>query len=207
MYKMLGNKGFNMFSLGQFPLPFNSSALEPYMSEETVKIHHDKHLGAYIKNLNDLILKTKYEGLPLWEIIKQSAKDKNATKIFNNSAQVFNHNFFFQCLAREGNSKIPPEITNYFGSLDKFRLNFISVASSVFGSGWAWLIKIGKNKFDIIATSNADTPIAHGQKPILALDLWEHAYYLDWQNRRTDFIKTFLYHLVNWKFVAENLSY
>lgn len=195
-----------MFSLDQFPLPFDAKSVEPYMSRQTLYFHHDKHLGAYIKNLNDLIINTKYEKLPLYEIVKQSAADKNATGIFNNSAQVFNHNFFFHCLANKNAAKIPNKIVKLFGGSDKFKSEFVLMANSVFGSGWVWLVKKSDNKFEIIKTQNADTPLAHDMQPILTLDLWEHAYYLDYQNKRAEFIKNFLNYLVNWDFVAENIK-
>ena len=194
-----------MFSLEQFPLPFKTKDLEPYISERTMKIHHGKHLATYIKNLNDLSENTIYANLPLHEIIIKSFKDTNAKKLYNNAAQVFNHNFFFHCLSNKKNS-IPEEIIKYFGNKQKFYEDFKSIASSVFGSGWVWLV-VDKNKvLKIINTSNADTPIAYGLKPILAIDLWEHAFYLDYQNRRADFIEDFLQNLINWQFVKENLS-
>lgn len=194
-----------MFSLSQFPLQFEETSLTPYMSAETLQCHHGKHLATYIKNLNDLMQGTVYETLPLDEIIVKSASDENAKKIFNNAAQVFNHNFFFRCLAKDDGKEIPEEIITVFGSKDKFFSEFKSAAAGVFGSGWAWLVK-DSDSIKIMTTANADTPIAHGIKPLLALDVWEHAYYLDYQNRRVDFIDAFLQHMVNWEFVKENLQ-
>lgn len=194
-----------MFSLNQFPLPFSSKDLEPYMSEQTLNFHHGKHLATYIKNLNDLSENTKYADLPLNEIIAKSANDESAKKIFNNAAQVFNHNFFFNCLSKE-KASMPEEIINSFGSADNFFEQFKSVAVSVFGSGWAWLVHDENNELKIISTANADTPIAHNLKPILTIDVWEHAYYLDYQNRRPDFIEAVLKNLINWNFVKENLE-
>ncbi len=194
-----------MFSLNQFPLAFSAKDLEPYMSEQTINFHHGKHLATYIKNLNDLFQDTKYADLPLNEIITKSAKDESAKKIFNNAAQVFNHNFFFKCLSKE-KSPIPEEIINSFGSADSFFEQFKSVATSVFGSGWAWLVRDANNELKIISTANADTPIAHDLKPIMTIDVWEHAYYLDYQNRRPDFIDAILKNLINWNFVKENLE-
>lgn len=196
-----------MFNLSQFPLPFARDALEPYMSQTTVDFHHGKHLATYINNLNDLITGTPYEKLPLREIIMKSAADRGATKIFNNAAQVFNHDFFFHCLQRtNGENKIPDEIARAFGGADAFKSQFKSVATGVFGSGWAWLVRATDGALSIMPTANADTPIAHSARPILALDVWEHAYYLDYQNRRADFIDEFLNNMVNWDFVTENLS-
>lgn len=194
-----------MFSLNEFPLPFNSVALEPYISQETIDFHHGKHLATYIKNLNDLYHGTQYENLPLNDIIIQTAKDDTAKKIFNNAAQVYNHNFFFHCLSNE-KFPVPSEITEAFESAENFYSQFKSVATSIFGSGWAWLVQEKDGTLKIISTANADTPIAHNLKPILTIDVWEHSYYLDYQNRRADYIDTVLKNLINWEFVKENLQ-
>lgn len=194
-----------MFSLNEFPLPFNSVALEPYISQETIDFHHGKHLATYIKNLNDLYHGTQYENLPLNDIIIQTAKDDTAKKIFNNAAQVYNHNFFFHCLSNE-KFPIPSEITEVFESAENFYSQFKSVATSIFGSGWAWLVQEKDGTLKIISTANADTPIAHNLKPILTIDVWEHSYYLDYQNRRADYIDIVLKNLINWEFVKENLQ-
>ena len=197
--------GGRMFTLSQFPLPFAPETLAPYMSAETVHFHHDKHVATYINNLNELIAGTEYENLPLHEIIIRTAQNPAATKIFNNAAQVYNHDFFFHCLRRDGDIQIPYEITKFYGGPEKFRAEFKSAATSVFGSGWTWLVREGDN-FKIMNTANADTPIAHGLQPVLTLDVWEHAYYLDYQNRRADFCDAFLDHLINWEFVLENMK-
>lgn len=194
-----------MFSLTEFPLQFAETALVPYMSTQTLQCHHGKHLATYIKNLNDFITGTEYEAMPLFEIIKKSANDPNAKKIFNNSAQVFNHDFFFKCLKENGGGSVPDKIASAFGGADKFMSEFKSAAAGVFGSGWAWLVQ-DNGQIKIMTTANADTPIAHGITPLLAIDVWEHAYYLDYQNRRADFIDAFLNHLVNWDFVMSNLA-
>ncbi len=192
-----------MYSLTQFPLPYDREALAPYMSGTTLDFHHGRHLATYISTLNDLIADTEYAGMPLNEIIVQAA-NRGAQKIFNNAAQVFNHNFFFHCL-RRGEGHIPDEIASAFGGADNFRTEFKKAASGVFGSGWTWLVRDG-DEIKIITTANADTPIAHGIRPLLTLDVWEHAYYLDYQNRRADFIDAFLDHLINWDFVLENMA-
>ena len=194
-----------MFSLNQFPLQFAENELVPYMSEQTLKCHHGRHLATYIKNLNDLITATKYADMPLIEIIKKSANDDSAKKIFNNAAQVFNHDFFFRCLAPRGGGAPIAEIANAFDGADNFKSEFKSAAIGLFGSGWTWVI-YDKGTFKITTTANADTPIAHGMTPILALDVWEHAYYLDYQNRRVDFIDAFLNNMVNWDFVKKNIQ-
>ncbi|MCL2338415.1 MAG: superoxide dismutase, partial [Proteobacteria bacterium] len=169
---------------------------------DTVDYHYGKHLDTYIKNLNGLIAGTKYEKLPLEKIVTESATDADAKKIFNNAAQTFNHHFFFFGLKRDGATAMPKQIADAFGGADKFNAAFKEAALGVFGSGWVWLTADMK----IITTPNADTPIAHGQKPILTLDVWEHAYYLDHQNRRGDFIDAFLNHLIDWEWVAGNLD-
>lgn len=194
-----------MFSINDYPLPFREIDLVPYISAETVRFHHDKHLATYIANLNKLIAGTKFADMDLREIIIAAATDSNATSIFNNAAQVYNHEFFFNCLGR-GNNTVPDLISDAFGGVAEFKEKFKSVANSVFGSGWVWLVYNDENKFEIIATKNADTPIAHGLRPVLTLDLWEHAYYLDYQNRRADFVDVFLENLIDWKFVIDNLN-
>lgn len=195
-----------MFSLEQFPLPFGVDALAPYMSANTVKYHYGRHLAGYIKKTNDLIVGTEYESQPLAQIIMQSATDATPTaqKIFNNSAQIFNHAFFFRCLRRDGIAPVPRAIIDAFGTVDQFRNDFADAARAVFGSGWTWLVRDG-NKLRLVNTENADTPMTHGMQPILTLDVWEHAYYLDYQNRRDEFIDAFLTHLIDWDWVAQNL--
>ena len=197
-----------MFTLSQFPLPYTYDALTPYMSQETLALHHGKHVATYIKNLNDLIQDTPYESISLYEIINTSASDSqnpNAQKIFNNAAQVFNHDFFFNGMCNDCGGKIPAEIINTFGSDEEFRNQFKSAATSLFGSGYTWLVR-DEDGLKIINMSNADTPIAHNMIPVLNLDVWEHAYYVDYQNRRGDFVDAYLAHLVDWNQVAENLK-
>ena len=197
-----------MFTLSQFPLPYTYDALAPYMSSETLELHHGKHVATYIKNLNDLIENTPYESVSLYEIINTSANDtenKNAQKIFNNAAQVFNHDFFFGGMCIDCDGQIPSEIISTFGSEQEFKKQFKDAATSLFGSGYTWLVRDG-DEIKIINMANADTPIAHNMKPLLNLDVWEHAYYVDYQNRRADFVDAYLDHLVDWNIVAENLK-
>lgn len=194
-----------MFNLNEYPLPFRETDLVPYMSVETIRCHYGRHLATYIANLNKLIANTKYANMDLHEIILESSKDSTATKIFNNAAQVFNHEFFFNCLGR-GNNLIPDLISDAFGGATEFKEKFKAIANDVFGSGWVWVVQTKDKKFEIISTKNADTPIIHELKPVLVLDLWEHAYYLDYQNRRADFIDNFLEFLIDWKFVINNLN-
>lgn len=195
-----------MFTLTEFPLPYATDALAPYISQETIETHHGKHVAGYIDNLNKLIANTPYESVSLGDIIQESAGKMDEQKIFNNAAQIYNHDFFFHGMCPRCTTQIPNEIIEQFGSAENFKKQFKDAATSVFGSGYTWLVRDGDNTLRIINTANADTPIVHDMKPILNLDVWEHAYYLDYKNRRADFIDSFLDNLVNWDFVAENLK-
>lgn len=194
-----------MFTLAEFPLPYATDALAPYISQETIETHHGKHVAGYIDNLNKLIANTPYESVSLMDIIQESAGKSDEQKIFNNAAQIYNHDFFFHGMCPQCATQIPNEIIEQFGSAENFKKQFKDAATSVFGSGYTWLVRDG-DALRIINTANADTPIAHNMKPILNLDVWEHAYYLDYKNKRADFIDSFLDNLVNWNFVAENLK-
>ncbi len=193
-----------MFALSQFPLPYATDALAPYISQETLETHHGKHVATYIDNLNKLIENTPYESVSLDEIIVQSAGKPSEKKIFDNAAQIYNHNFFFQGMCPKCTAQIPKEIIDSFGSAQNFKDQFKSAATSLFGSGYTWLVRDG-DRLKIINTANADTPMVYNMKPLLNLDVWEHAYYLDYKNKRADFIDNFLDNLVNWDFVEENL--
>ena len=194
-----------MFTLAEFPLPYATDALVPYISQETIETHHGKHVAGYIDNLNKLIANTPYESVSLMDIIEESAGKSDEQKIFNNAAQIYNHDFFFHGMCPQCATQIPNEIIEQFGSAENFKKQFKDAATSVFGSGYTWLVRDG-DALRIINTANADTPIAHNMKPILNLDVWEHAYYLDYKNKRADFIDSFLDNLVDWDFVAENLK-
>ncbi len=191
------------------PLPYAKDALEPHMSAQTFSFHHEKHHQAYVTNLNNLIKDTPLAGKTLEEIIMDSAKDPSKAGIFNNSAQVWNHTFFWNSMKPNGGGaptgKIAEKINADFGSFDVFKEAFKQAAATQFGSGWAWLV-LNNGKLEIMKTGNADLPMAHGKKAILTLDVWEHAYYLDYQNRRPDFTAAFLDHLVNWEFAEKNLG-
>ncbi len=193
-----------MFDIKNFPLPFEKNDLSPYVSHETMNFHHDKHLNAYIDNLNKLIKDTEFENDTLKTIIIKSSRSKDTQSIFNNAAQVFNHKFFFNSLKVDCKTPFPKKLFNNFNSLEDFKTQFKIIANSVFGSGWVWLV-LEAGEYKIVKTSNADTPIAHNQTPLLCIDLWEHAYYLDYQNRRAEFIDIFVEHLINWDFVESNL--
>jgi Fe-Mn family superoxide dismutase len=191
------------------PLPYDYKALEPHISANTMHLHHDKHHRTYVTTLNDLIKGTSDEKKPLEEIIKESAGKADKVKVFNNAAQSWNHDFFWHCMKPQGggkpNSEVSGTLDNAFGSIDGFKDEFKKAAIEQFGSGWAWLV-LDKGQLKIIKTANADLPLAHGQTALLTCDVWEHAYYLDYQNRRPDFVQAFLDHLVDWDFVARNLS-
>ena len=191
----------------EFPaLPYASDALEPYISTTTMEFHYGKHHKAYVDNLNKLIAGTPFADLSLEEIIKEPAGNEKFQAIFNNAAQAWNHNFFWHCMSADG-GKAPKgvllkKIEDAFGSYDQFCEDFTNAAVSQFGSGWAWLVEDKDGKLSILKTANADTPLAHGLKALLTVDVWEHAYYLDYQNRRADFVKTFLTHLAQVRPVA-----
>lgn len=194
-----------MFTITEFPLPYPTDALVPYISAETLQTHHGKHVATYIDNLNKLIQNTPYQEVSLTEIIEQSANNPQDKKIFNNAAQIYNHNFFFAGMCPNCKTQIPSEIINAFGSEQKFRDAFKTAATSLFGSGYTWLVRDG-DELRIINLQDADTPIIHDMKPILTLDVWEHSYYLDYKNKRADFVDAFLNNLVDWNFVSENLK-
>ena len=192
------------------PLPYAPTALEPHMSARTFEFHHGKHHNAYVVNLNNLVKDTPLAGKSLEDVIRAAAADLPAKQgVFNNAAQVWNHTFFWNCMKPGGGGKptgkLLARIEADFGSYEKFVEAFKNAAVTQFGSGWAWLVEDG-GKLAIMKTANADLPMAHGKKALLTVDVWEHAYYLDYQNRRPDFVQAFLDHLVNWDFVASNLG-
>ena len=191
------------------PLPYAYDALEPFMSSQTLHLHHDKHHQTYVTNLNNLTKDSPLANASLEDVIKQSYGDASKQGLFNNAGQVWNHTFYWQSMKKNGGGAIPGELEKRliadFGSLDKFKEEFANAAITQFGSGWAWLY-IDNGKLKVTKTSNADTPLAQGHYPLLTADVWEHAYYVDYQNRRADFVKAFMESLVNWEFVAERLS-
>ncbi|MCC7271852.1 MAG: superoxide dismutase [Alphaproteobacteria bacterium] len=191
------------------PLPYAPTALEPHMSANTFSFHHAKHHQAYVTNLNNLIKDTPLAGKSLEEIILATASDAAKAGVFNNAAQVWNHTFFWNSMKPGGggapSGELAKKIDATFGSLAKFKDEFKAAAVGQFGSGWAWLV-LDKGELKIVKTGNAGTPMTSGQKALLTVDVWEHAYYLDYQNRRPDFVQTFLDHLANWDFAAKNLG-
>jgi Fe-Mn family superoxide dismutase len=192
-------------------LPYAEDALAPVISAKTISFHYGKHHATYVKTLNELIAGTTYEGLSLDEIVVRAAKDKDAAakKIFNNAAQAWNHDFYWHSMTAKAGApagKIKDALEKSFGDLAAFKKAFSQAAVGQFGSGWAWLVKDKGGALKIETTSNADTPIAHGGTPLLVADVWEHAYYLDYQNRRPDHVAAWLDKLVNWSFAEKNLN-
>ena len=190
-------------------LPFASDALEPHISANTLSFHHGKHHAAYVTNLNNMIAGTDLESKSLEEIIMAVAGDADKAGVFNNAAQVWNHTFYWNSMKKGGGGAptgaIADKINEDFGSYDEFVKEFTAAGMTQFGSGWAWLV-LENGKLKVTKTPNADLPMAHGQKAILTADVWEHAYYLDFQNRRPDYLASFLENLVNWDFANENLG-
>ncbi len=190
-------------------LPYDLDALEPHISRSTLEFHHGKHHAAYVTNLNNLVAGTDLEGKSLEETITAVAGDAAKAGIFNNAAQVWNHSFYWQGIKPAGggapSGELAAKIDADFGSFDAFKEQFKAAGATQFGSGWAWLVLDG-GSLKVTKTANADLPLAHGQKALLTMDVWEHAYYLDYQNRRPDYMTTFLDKLVNWDFVAANLA-
>lgn len=186
-------------------LPYSTDALSPHMSPETFQFHYGKHHKAYVDNLNKMVPGTEFENLQLEEIIK-----KSSGPIFNNAAQIWNHSFFWNCLSPSGGGQpqgdLAAAINRDFGSFDAFKAKLTETAIKTFGSGWAWLVKNKTSgKLECVSTSNAGTPLTDGHTPILTIDVWEHAYYIDCRNDRAKFVETF-FKIINWKFASQNFS-
>lgn len=190
-------------------LPYAENALEPYISAKTLRFHYGKHHKGYIDNLNKLIENTEFADLPLEKIITSTAGKPENTAIFNNAAQSWNHALYWQSLKPNGggepSASFKQRIDASFGSVDACRKELTTAALTQFGSGWAWLVQDGE-KLKVIKTANADTPLVKGMKPLLVIDVWEHAYYLDYQNKRSDYVTALLDKLVNWSFAEKNLG-
>lgn len=189
------------------PLPYEKNALEPYISEKTLNFHYEKHHQGYVNNLNALIEGTPLVTLSLEEVIKSSHGSSEKQAIFNNAAQVWNHAFYWHSLTPH--PKAPSQfflekIIQAFGSFENFKNDFKQAAVSQFGSGWVWLVANKEGNLGILKTGNAETPLTSDQIPLLTCDVWEHAYYLDYQNRRPDYVDTCMAHLLNWEFAQEN---
>ncbi|MDT8363140.1 MAG: superoxide dismutase [Nitrosomonas sp.] len=190
------------------PLPYGDNALEPFISAHTLSFHYGKHHKAYVDNLNKLIVGTGFAGQSLEQIIAATAGKADKAGIFNNAAQIWNHMFYWHSLSPNGGGEPPAalkqKIEAAFGSVDNCKQELTNTAVSQFGSGWAWLAQDG-DKLVITKTANADSPLTGSLRPLLTVDVWEHAYYLDYQNRRPDYVKAVLDKLINWEFAAANL--
>jgi superoxide dismutase, Fe-Mn family len=190
------------------PLLYKETALSPVISAETMRFHYGKHDKGYVERLNKLIAGTDFVDSSLEEIIRQTAGKADRSRIFNNAAQVWNHAFYWRCLKPSGGGEpstvLKMLIDGSFGSLDACKKELKSAAANLFGSGWVWLVVDG-SALKVVKTINAGTPISGGKKPLLAIDVWEHAYYLDYQNRRADYVGAILSKLINWQFVESNL--
>ncbi len=201
-------KGQAAFELPK--LPYDENALQPVITARTLSFHHGKHHAGYVKTLNELVKGTGYEGAALEGVIRRAAKDAKAGKIFNNAAQAWNHAFYWQCMAPHGGGepagKLKAALERDFGGAKACREAMAQAALGQFGSGWAWLAADAKGALKVMATANADTPLVHGATPLLTIDVWEHAYYLDYQNRRADYVAAWLDKLVNWRFAEERLA-
>ena len=189
-------------------LPFAKDALAPYMSAETLDYHHGKHHKAYVDKTNGLIEGTELAGASLVEVIK-AAKEKGDEGLFNNSAQIWNHSFFWQCLAPEGSTrpsgKLRDLINEGFGGEQALLDKLATESVNHFASGWGWLV-LSNGKLEVTSLHDADTPAVHGLTPLLTIDVWEHAYYIDYRNERPKFVKSVLENIINWDFVAQNLD-
>lgn len=191
------------------PLPWEEGALAPAISARTIALHHGKHHAAYVKKLNELVAGTRFAEMPLEHVVAASVGGAESQQIFNNAAQAWNHAFFWNCLRPRGGGEPPRSIAKRldddFGGYPAFREQFAKAAVECFGSGWAWLVERG-GKLEILATSNAATPITMGATPVLAIDVWEHAYYVDYENRRQEYVEAVIGMLLNWEFAEEQLS-
>ena len=191
------------------PLPYEADALKPVISAETISFHYGRHHRAYVANLNRLIAGTQYADMPLEKIIVETSGKNEKAGIFNNAAQAWNHKFYWQSLKPKGGGEPPAtlrqKIEASFGTIEACKNELAKAAAAQFGSGWAWLV-LDSDKLKTVKTGNADNPMTDGMKPLLTIDVWEHAYYLDYQNRRADYVKGVIDKLLNWDFAAENLG-
>ena len=190
-------------------LDYDKNALAPIMSEETLDLHHGKHHQTYITNLNNFIKDTDMAGMSLEEIVHNSSKDKSKAGIFNNASQHWNHDLFWKCMKPNGGGSMPKKledrIKSDLGSVEEFKKQFIQAGITQFGSGWCWL-SISNGKLVVSKTPNAENPLIHNMKPILGCDVWEHSYYVDYRNRRPEYLENFFEKLVNWEFVESQLD-
>ena len=190
-------------------LPYEYNALEPCISKQTLEFHHDKHHAGYVKKYNDAVSGTELDGMKIEDVIKKIAGNPDQAGLFNNAAQSWNHSFYWESMKPDGggnpSGELAEQIITDFGSFDAFCEAFTNAGATQFGSGWAWLSWDG-NKLVVTKSGNANTPLTEGLAPLITMDVWEHAYYLDYQNRRPDYIGNFLAKLVNWDFAAKNFA-
>jgi len=191
-------------------LPYAHDALAPFMSAQTLQLHHGKHHNTYVTKLNDLVKDTPFAGQSLDEIVRGSYGKPEYQGIFNNAGQHWNHNLFWPAMKPNGGGAIPgsleSRLVSDFGSVDAFKEKFVNEGIAQFGSGWVWLAVGSDGKLVVMKTPNGENPLAHGKNALVGADVWEHAYYLDYQNRRPDYLKAFLENLISWEFVAERLE-
>lgn len=191
------------------PLPYGFQELEPHISEDTLKFHYGKHYTSYVETLNSLTKNTLYDKLLLEEIIFETAQNPSDKKIFNNAAQIWNHTFYWNCMSPQATPEPSPDFKNLleknFGQLDHFHKEFTQACQDLFGSGWVWIVKDSEEKISIMPMENAENPIVLGKTPLLVCDVWEHAYYLDHQNKRNDYLNCFT-KIINWDFVESNFQ-
>jgi len=191
------------------PLPYAENALEPVISAKTLRLHYGKHNKGYIDTLNELVAGTPFADMSLKQVVLSTAGKPEYAPIFNNAAQAWNHAFYWRSLSSEGGGAPPPllktRIDSSFGDLEALKEELGTAATTLFGSGWAWLVLDGA-KLRVVKTGNAENPLTEHRTPLLAIDVWEHAYYLDFENKRADYVKSVIEKLINWKFAAENLS-
>jgi len=191
------------------PLPYAENALEPVISAKTLSFHYGKHHKTYVETANKLLAGTELADLPLDQIVSATAGKSDRVAIFNNAAQAWNHDFYWKSLKPKGGGEPPAELKkkmeDAFGSVDACKKELVNSAVTQFGSGWAWLVMEG-DKLKVVKTGNAETPITRGLTPLLTIDVWEHAYYLDYQNKRVDYVNALIDKLANWEFAARNLA-
>ncbi|HRE14249.1 MAG TPA: superoxide dismutase [Usitatibacteraceae bacterium] len=197
-----------MFTL--MALPYAADALAPIVSAHTISFHHGKHHKTYVDNLNNLVKGTEFEGQSLEAIVTATAGKADKAPLFNNAAQIWNHDFYWNSLKPNGGGlptgKVADGINASFGSFDEFKKQMSATTVGQFGSGWGWLVADAAGKLKVVKTGNAEVPMTQGLKPLLTIDVWEHAYYLDHQNRRADYVAAVIDKLLNWDFAAKNLG-
>ena len=196
--------------LAHRPLPYAEAALAPVIGAQTVGIHWGRHHKFYVDNLNKLVMGTPFEGQALEKIVMGTAGKADQQALFNNAGQIWNHDFYWQSLKAGGGGKPPAKlakkIDEAFGSFDEFRKQFAAMTVSQFGSGWGWLVADTSGKLKVVKTANAEVPMTQGLKPLVTIDVWEHAYYLDYQNKRADYVNALIDKLLNWEFAEKNLG-